>query len=81
MNIEYTFQDFTNDIADYVDSEYGSGNDLVMTTLTDDERYTIKNMLDAHYHLNDSINNAANYVIRYLRESRNWIKENIDKSI
>jgi hypothetical protein len=77
MNNEYTFQDFTNDVADYIDSEYGSGNDLVMATLTDDERYTIKNMLDAHYHFNDSVNNTANYVIDYLRQTRNWTKDNI----
>jgi hypothetical protein len=73
MNTEYSFKDFAHDVADYIDAEY-DGADI---TINDDERMTIKNMLDAHYHFNDSVSNAANYVIRYLRESRAWMEDNV----
>lgn len=39
---------------------------------------TIKHMLHAYYSANNSINNAANYIIQYLRDSRKWMKENIN---
>ncbi len=71
MNTEYSFKDFAHEVADYIDAEYDNAD---MINLNDDERMTIKNMLDAHYHFNDSVSNAANYVIRYLRESRAWME-------
>jgi len=71
MNTEYSFKDFAHEVADYIDAEYDNAD---MINLNDDERATIKNMLDAHYHFNDSVSNAANYVIRYLRESRAWME-------
>ena len=74
MNTEYSFQDFAHDVADYIDAEY-DGADMI--NLNDDERATIKNMLDAHYNFDDSINNTANYVMMYLRESRAWMENNI----
>lgn len=73
MSIEYTFKDFVHDVATYIELEY---NDTDFDAITDDERMTVKNILDAHYHFNDSTSNAANYVISYLKESRAWTKEN-----
>lgn len=74
MNNEYVFQDFVNEVADYIDAEYDNAD---IVDLNDDERITIRNILDAHYHFNDSVSNTATYVIRYLRESRSWLKDNI----
>ncbi|NDC73091.1 MAG: hypothetical protein EBZ62_06490 [Sphingobacteriia bacterium] len=70
MNNEYKFENFALDVADYIEAEY---SDNEFDDLNEDERLTIRNMLDAHYHFNDSISNAANYVINYLRTSRNWL--------
>lgn len=59
---------FIDKIADYIDAEYGGfDSDLVMT---DDEKHTIRTMMHSHFYANDSINNAANEVINYLRENR-----------
>jgi hypothetical protein len=47
--------------------------------LTDDEKYTIRNMIHVHHECEDSVNNTANYIMSYLVESRqfmNDIKEN-----
>lgn len=74
----YTLQDFTAKVADYIDHEYGESNDLVNESLNDAEKMTIKHMLHAYYSANNSINNAANYIIQYLRDSRKWMKENIN---
>lgn len=75
MNKEYTLQQFTNHVTNYIDAEYGDSNDLITMQLSDDEKYTIKNILEAQYHAYDSPNNTANYIIHYLRESRNWAKD------
>lgn len=64
---------YISKIADYIDLEYdGFDNDGAMT---DDEKHTIKNIIMTHYENDDSINNAANEIILYLRKNRNW-KEN-----
>ena len=41
------FEKFTYKVADYIDYEYG-GSDI-NDGLSDDERYTIRNLLTAHY--------------------------------
>ena len=43
--------------------------------MTDDERFTIRNIMMACYDTNDSINNAANMIMEYLKKNRVW-KEN-----
>ena len=69
------FEKFTYKVADYIDYEYG-GSDI-HDGLTDDERYTIRNLLTAHYEFGDSINNVANHIINYLRKTRQWNQQNI----
>ena len=75
----YTSQDFTAKVADYIDYEYGESNALANESLNDAEKMTIKHMLHAHYSASDSINNAANYIIQYLRDSKQWMRENINE--
>jgi hypothetical protein len=43
--------------------------------LSDDEKYTIRNIVHAHYEIDDSIANAANHIMDYLKTSRQWIDE------
>jgi len=75
MNL--TMQDYTNRIADYIDAEYeGGGAELGM--LSDDEKYTIRNMIHMHYECEDSINNVANYIMSYLAESRQFMNDLTD---
>lgn len=60
-------------VADYIEMEYGDfDSDEVMT---DDERFTIRNIMMSCYDANDSINNAANMIMEYLKKNRVW-KEN-----
>jgi hypothetical protein len=75
----YTLQDFTAKVADYIDHEYGESNDLVNESLNDAEKMTIKHLLHAHYTSGDSINNSANHIIKYVRDSKQWMKENINE--
>lgn len=70
-----SFADFMYAVADYIDMEYF---DMEKEgRLSDDEKYTIKNIGKTHYESGDNISNTAFYVIRYLTESRNWTKENL----
>jgi hypothetical protein len=71
-----SFNQFMLAVADYIDDEYGGNGSSSLRNLNMDEKHTIKNILDTNYNMNDSINNAANYVMRYLTESRAWIKKN-----
>jgi predicted Zn-dependent peptidase len=67
---------YTNLVADYISDEYdGFSKDGLMT---DDEKYAIKNMLQAHYESKDSVNNAANYIMNYIKLNRLWMKENCE---
>lgn len=68
-----SFKLYLDKVADYIDAEYGGFDSDV--EMTDDEKYTIKTMMHHHYYSEDSINNAANEIIVYLRKNRNW-KEN-----
>ena len=71
-----SFKDFMNAVADYIDNEY---YDLKKENpLSDDEKYTIKNIVRTHYESGDNISNTAYYIFQYLTMSRQWIKENID---
>ena len=68
------FKQYINRVAEYIDDEYGGfDNDGVMT---EDEKHTIKNIIMTHYENDDSINNAANEVIAYLRTNRQWKTNN-----
>lgn len=72
--MNWTMQEYTNLIADYIDAEYdGGASELGM--LTDDEKYTIRNMIHMHYECGDSINNTANYMMSYLVESRQFLND------
>jgi hypothetical protein len=74
---EYSLQTFRQEVGAYIAEEYEAS---ILIDLTQDEKIITKNMLDAHYAAGDSINNAANYVVRYLKESRAWINDNINKN-
>jgi hypothetical protein len=62
-------------VADYIENEYGPDEDFQELTL--DEKYAIKQMLMSHFEYDNSINNAASDVISYIRENREWMRENI----
>ena len=61
-------------VADYIENEYGPDEDFEELTL--DEKYAIKEILMSHFKLDNSINNAASDVIGYIRENREWMREN-----
>jgi len=72
--MNWSLQEFTNRIADYIDSEY-EGASTQLGTLTDDEKWTIRNMIHSHYECEDSVNNTGNYLMTYLIESREWTND------
>ena len=61
-------------VADYIENEYGPDSDCKELTL--DEKYAIKRILMCHFEYDNSINNAASDVISYIRENREWMREN-----
>lgn len=64
---------FVSRIADYIDLEYGGfDSDMLMTN---DEKNTIKSMTHQYFYSNDSVNNAANDIMTYLRTNRQWNKD------
>ena len=67
-------QEYTNQIADYIDAEY-DGASIKLGSLTDDEKYTIRNMIHMHHECEDSVNNTANYLMSYLVESRQFLND------
>jgi hypothetical protein len=67
--------DYMSLVADYIENEYGPDDDF--KELTMDEKYAVKMMLAFHYQENNSINNAASDVISYIRDNREWMRENI----
>jgi len=72
--MKWSLEEYTNGIADYIDAEYeGGGEELGM--LTDDEKWTIRNMVNMHYECEDSINNVANYIMSYLVENRKFMND------
>lgn len=72
--MKWSLEQYTNSIADYIDAEYeGGGEEL--GSLTDDEKWTIRNMVVMHHECNDSINNVANYIMSYLVESRKFMND------
>lgn len=72
--MKWTMQEYTNRIADYIDAEY-DGSSTKLGSLTDDEKWTIRNMIHAHYECEDSVNNTGNYLMAYLIESREWTND------
>ena len=70
----WNLQEYTNRIADYIDAEYDNGQSS-LGQLTDDEKWTIRNMIQMHYECEDSVNNTANYIMSYLVESRQFMND------
>lgn len=75
--MNWTMQEYTNLIADYIDAEY-EGGQQELGSLSDDEKWTIRNMIVIHYEAKDSINNVGNYIMSYLVESREWMNDLTD---
>lgn len=73
---DYSFSQFMLAVADYIDDEYGGNRSSSLRDLTQDERYTIKNMLDDYYAKNDSVNNVANKIMQYLSDNSAWKSDN-----
>lgn len=63
-------------VADYIDDEYGGNRSSSLRDLTNDERNTIKHMLQMSYENNNSINNTANNIMKYLSDNNAWTSEN-----
>lgn len=70
-----TLKSYIYAVADYLDMEYDGLNQD--KDLSDDEKYTIKLMVTSHYELKDSVSNAANYIIDYVRKNRDWKQDNL----
>ena len=70
----WNLQEYTNRIADYIDAEYDKGQSS-LGQLTDDEKWTIRNMIQMHHECEDSVNNTANYLMSYLVESRQFLND------
>jgi hypothetical protein len=67
--------DYMLSVADYIENEYGPDSDFQELSL--DEKYAIRQILMSHFKLDNSINNAASDVISYIRDNRQWMRENI----
>jgi len=63
-------------VADYIDDEYGGNRSSSLRDLTNDERYFIKHMLHMSYENNNSINNTANDIMKYLSDNKAWKSDN-----
>jgi len=70
-----SINNYLSSVASYIENEYGSDKNFQELTL--DEKYAIKQILMSHFELNNSINNAASDVISYIRDNREWMRENI----
>lgn len=73
---DYSFNQFMLAVADYIDDEYGGNRSSSLRNLTHDERYSIKHMLHMSYENNNSINNTANDIIKYLSDNNAWKSDN-----
>ena len=62
------FGDYVGAVADYIEKEYNPDD---FQNLNDDEKWTIRTMLESHYHYDNAVSNASNDIIHYLRSSRN----------
>jgi hypothetical protein len=71
-----SFNQFMLAVADYIDDEYGGNRSSSLRDLTNDERNTIKHMLQMSYENNNSINNTANNIMKYLSDNNAWTSEN-----
>ena len=67
--------EYMSSVADYIENEYGPDSDFQELSL--DEKYAIRQILMSHFKLDNSINNAASDVISYIRDNRQWMRENI----
>ena len=69
------FQEYMQKVADYIHMEYGDSefnNDMTM-----DEKYVLKMIGETFYQNNDNPINAANDMMRYLKDNRAWMKHNV----
>ena len=60
-------------VTNYIEMEYGgldSDLNMIKASITDHEKNTVTNVIRLHYITNDSVNNAANGIIDYLRKNR-----------
>ena len=73
--MKWSLEQYTMAIADYIDAEY-ENEQSDLGKLTDDEKWTIRNMIVMHYECEDSVNNTANYIMSYLTESRYFMELN-----
>jgi len=67
-----TLKDYLYGVADYIGLEYGDMENG--QPLTDDEKYTIRQIVIGHYESNDSVANTSHHIMEYLNTSRKWIK-------
>lgn len=66
------FGDYVGAVSNYIEKEYDADQ---FVNLTDDEKWSIRNIIETDYHYDNHINNSANNVINYLKSNRNLIKE------
>jgi len=79
MNL--TFTEYVDKVLFYMDNEYTKDTNVGLGTddLSDDEKYTIRSMVYHHYYKNNSPSNTANEIIDYLRNSRSWMENHINR--
>jgi hypothetical protein len=70
---QMTLDSFATAIAEYLADEYGDYSTKL--DISNDEKYTIKNMVVGFHTKGDSVNNTANEIVSYLRKNRNYIYE------
>lgn len=73
-NQNSSWGDYVGYVADYIEQEYDATE---FSHLTIDEKWTIRNMIDAHYFNHSSVSNASSDIIDYLKSSRQWMKDSI----
>jgi len=69
-----SFSIYMQKVADYISMEY---DDCEFHNVTQDEMYTIKMIGNSYYNNFDNICNAANEIVKYIRDSREWARSNI----
>jgi hypothetical protein len=74
-NMNNSFNDYMQKVANYIYMEYGDSE--FNNDMTIDEKYVLKMIGETFYNNHDSPSNAANDMMQYLRDNRAWMKENI----
>jgi len=73
-NNNSSWGDYVGYVADYIEQEYDPDE---FTRLTDDEKWTIRSMIEASYHYDNAASNVATNIIDYLRTNRKWKDKNL----